>query len=106
MESRKILSALSYFSIFFAGVIFPLIVWIVSVDKVAKGHAKKAFISHLILLIPTPILVFTAIYHMAGNQTEFPIMFFISIIAIVILSIIVAIWNIVKGIQVLSKENI
>lgn len=105
METNKILAALSYFSIFFAGILFPLIVWIVSGDKFTKGHAKKAFLSHLAILIPVPFIVFTAIFEIAGGQTDIPVMFFISIFAMALVSIIVTIWNIVKGIQVLSKET-
>lgn len=102
METGKVLSALSYFSIFFAAIILPLIVWIVAEDMMAKEHAKKAFFSHLILLIPIPLIVFTAIFELSGNLESIPIMFIISIIGTVVLSLIVMVWNIVKGIQVLS----
>lgn len=104
METGKILSALSYFSIFFAGIILPLIVWIVAVDKRAKTHAKKAFFSHLILLIPIPLIIFTAFFELNRNPEAIPVMFFISIITTVLLGLIVMIWNIVKGIQVLSES--
>lgn len=106
METNKILSALSYFSIFFAGVLFPLIVFLISADKTVKSHAKKALVSHLIPLIPVPFIVFSAIFGIAEVQTEIPVVFITSMIAMVILSVIVVIWNIVKGIQVLSKETI
>jgi hypothetical protein len=58
MDTRKVLSGLSYFSIFFAGILFPLVVMLASGDNVTKSHAKKAFVSHLIPLIPTPLLIF------------------------------------------------
>lgn len=106
METNKVLSALSYFSIFFAGIIFPLVVWLVASDKVVKSHAKRAFLSHLIMLIPIPFIVFSAIFDLAANQTEVPVIFIISIISTVVISFIVLIWNIIKGIQVLSKELI
>ncbi|MDQ0157043.1 DUF4870 domain-containing protein [Robertmurraya andreesenii] len=106
MDTNKVLSALSYFSIFFAGIIFPLIVWLVASDKVVKGHAKKAFFSHIITLIPVPIIIFSVIFDIVGGYSDVPVMFFISIIVTVILSLIVLIWNIVKGIQVLTKESI
>lgn len=106
METNKILSALSYFSIFFAGVLFPLIVYFISTDKVVKSHAKKALFSHLIPLIPVPFIIFSAIFGFAQFETGVPVIFITSMIVLIILSLIVLIWNIVKGIQVLSKETI
>jgi drug/metabolite transporter (DMT)-like permease len=106
METKKILAALGYFSTFFAAVLFPLIIFLASDDRAVKVHAKKALLSQLILLIPIPFLIFSAIHEMTGNQSDPPILFITCIIVTIILSIIVAIWNIVKGIQVLSKDSI
>ncbi|MEQ2528802.1 DUF4870 domain-containing protein [Bacillaceae bacterium CLA-AA-H227] len=107
MDSNKILAALSYFSIFFAGIIVPIVVLCVSGDKEVKHHAKKALISHLLLLIPVPIIIFAAFADIIGiHQGEVPIMLFVGFIISIILSIVIFIWNIVKGIQVLSKETI
>lgn len=39
----KVINALSYFSIFFAPVIVPIIIWIVGDDADIIGNAKKAF---------------------------------------------------------------
>lgn len=104
METNKILSALSYFSVFFAGFLFPLIVFLVTNDKEVKGHAKRALFSHLLPLIPVPVIIFTAVYDIVGTPTGEPsILFFICVGLTVILSLIVVIWNIVKGIQVLAK---
>jgi Domain of unknown function (DUF4870) len=104
LELNKILSSLSYFSILFAGIVFPLIVWLAAEDKEVKGHAKKAFFSHLIPLVPMPILLFGFLHELiAGDPagTTFPVIFFLSIAFIIILSMIVFVWNIVKGIKVL-----
>jgi len=107
MESNKILSALSYFSIFFAGIIVPIVMLCVSGDKEVKSHAKKALISHLIPLIPVPFIIIAALTDvLALHQGDLPILFFISIAISIILSLVIMIWNIVKGIQVLSKETI
>lgn len=104
MDMNKLLAAISYFSIFFAGILFPLIVWIVSSERFVKEHAKKAFLSHLFPLIPVPFIIYTAISGMIGGQPEVPVLFFVSIIAVAVIGVIVTIWNIVKGIQVLSTE--
>lgn len=102
METNRILSSLNYFSVLFAGILFPLIVWLAAEDKEVKGHAKKAFFSHLIPLIPLPILIFAIFSELIrGDQT--PVIFFTSIVLIIILSCIVLVWNIVKGIKVLRS---
>jgi hypothetical protein len=98
---------LSYFSIFFAGFLFPLIVFLISENKEVKSHAKKALFSHLIPIIPVPFIVITAIVQTLRSPYGEPsILFFVGVGLTVILSLIVLIWNIVKGIQVLSKETL
>jgi uncharacterized membrane protein YhdT len=106
METNKVLSALCYFSMLFAGFIFPLVVFFVTNDPTTKNHAKKALISHLLPIVPVPFLI-------AGILTDFaqgagsPRMFTIScIIVVVIISITVFIWNIVKGVKVLMQKSI
>jgi len=104
MESRKVLSCLCYFSIFFAGFLFPLVVFFASGDEVTKMHAKKSLLSHLIPLLPTPFLIFAIIYDSGNPQMVVPVF---SIICVAILAIIwvgVIIWNIVKGVKVLRTE--
>ncbi|CRK81446.1 DUF4870 domain-containing protein [Neobacillus massiliamazoniensis] len=102
MDSRRVLSSLCYFSIFFAGFIFPLVVYLASGDEVTKMHAKKSLLSHLIPLILLPFLVVAIIYDAQGNQVP---LFTIGCIVILALTIlIVVIWNIIKGVKVLSAE--
>lgn len=104
METGKVLSGLSYLSVFFAGIIFPLIVYFVAEDKRAKEHAKKALLSHLIVLIPVCITFVTFIIE-ASNNAEFPVLFIISIILTILTSLIVTVWNIIKGIKVFTSEH-
>ena len=104
METRKVLSSLCYFSIFFAGFIFPLIVYFASGDDVTKRHAKKSIISHLIPLIPTPLLVFALYYDFANTPDSVPAFTIISIVVLIIIWIVVVIWNIIKGVKVLVSE--
>ncbi|MDZ5474120.1 DUF4870 domain-containing protein [Bacillus sp. 31A1R] len=106
METNKILSALSYFSIFFAGIVFPLIVLLVSEDKRVKEHAKSALLSHFIPLIPVPFLIFAGVTGAIQGTTEMPIFLAVGVVVTIILSLVVTIWNIVKGVKVLSKESI
>lgn len=105
VDTNKVLSALSYFSILFAGFIFPLVVYFVVEDSRVKYHAKKAFLSHLIPLIPVPLVIIGAIIDATGNSgTGVPIIVFLGVGLSIIVSLVVLIWNIIKGVKVLKEE--
>ncbi|KAF0818911.1 MULTISPECIES: DUF4870 domain-containing protein [unclassified Cytobacillus] len=104
METRKVLSALSYFSIMFAGFIFPLIVFFASEDMEVKRHAKRAFLSHLIPLVPVPFIVVAGVTQFAVNDQGIPFLFLAAAGITIILLLIVFIWNIIKGVKVLIQE--
>jgi hypothetical protein len=105
METNKVLAALSYFSVLFAGFIFPLVVYFVTEDVNVKKHAKKAFLSHLIPLIPIPLIFIVVINDITGNQGEvFPVLLIIAVGSSIILSLVVLIWNIIKGVKVLKND--
>ena len=104
METRKVLSSLCYFSIFFAGFLFPLIVYFASGDEGTKRHAKKSLLSHLIPLIPTALMVFTIlndIFNLHDRVSAFTI---ISIVVLLLKWVVVIIWNIIKGVKILITE--
>jgi hypothetical protein len=106
MDTDKVLAALSYFSILFAGIIFPIVVYFVTTNDKVKSHAKKALISHLIPFIP--ILVFGLIFIIGilidTGQWMFSAFLFIGVGLSIILSLVVLIWNIIKGVKVLQNE--
>jgi hypothetical protein len=104
METRKVLSGLCYLSIFFAGFIFPLVVYFATGDEVTKKHAKKSLLSHLIPLIPTALMVFAILTDIAKMQDQVPAFTIISIVLVMITWSVVAIWNIFKGVKVLVSE--
>jgi hypothetical protein len=105
MDTRKVLSGLCYFSIFFAGILFPLVVMFASGDEVTKSHAKKAFLSHLIPLIPVPLLIFALFTDLNTiNSDGIPVFTLISAGIMVLLSLIVTIWNVIKGVKALMTE--
>ena len=79
-------------------------VLIASGDQVTKMHAKKALLSHLIPLIPTPIVLFAVVYEFGKGVVDVPVLTIISIVILVILWVTVLIWNIVKGVKVLIAE--
>jgi hypothetical protein len=105
MDTRKVLSGLCYFSIFFAGILFPLVVMLASGDDVTKGHAKKAFLSHLIPLIPVPLLIFAIFSDLnAINNDAIPVFTLVSAGILILISLIVTIWNVIKGVKALMME--
>ncbi|WP_026694475.1 DUF4870 domain-containing protein [Peribacillus kribbensis] len=101
MNKDKILASLSYFSIFFAPFLLPLIIYFVSDNFYVKGHAKKALLSHLVPFLGI-IMIITGIIGDFANG-GLPVFFIIGIIVYGLLSFIVLIWNIVKGIRLLMN---
>jgi hypothetical protein len=100
-NTNKIISALCYFSIFFAGFILPIAVYFIVDDREVKTHAKRAFISHLIPLVTIPIFVVGGI--MSGIGDVFGIVIILGFLLTFLINIVVIIWNVVKGIQVLKS---
>ncbi len=45
-KNQNILSSLSYFSVFFAPIIFPIFVWIFA-EKPTSTHGRKALFNHI-----------------------------------------------------------
>ncbi|MGX9135997.1 DUF4870 domain-containing protein [Rummeliibacillus sp. JY-2-4R] len=117
LDNNRVLSSLCYFSIFFAGFILPVIVYFAANNQEVKHHAKRAFISHLLLLIPTIIGVVLFIALLASSAFTFNVSFanesssgggtfiivawFVFIIVETILSLGVVIWNIIQGVKIL-----
>ncbi|MCJ8013847.1 DUF4870 domain-containing protein [Paenibacillus sp. KQZ6P-2] len=94
---RHFLPASSYFSIFFAPIILPIIVWIVSRDHYVEMHSKYALISHILPLIAAVPLI---ILSFKANQTS-SVFGYIMLFAIIYLGTVI--YNIVKGIKVLLQ---
>jgi len=100
-STQKLISSICYFSIFFAGFILPLVVYLVVDNKEVKRHAKLAFLSHLVPLISVPICIVIAVF---GMMNEMIVFLIASALFTGILNFAVIIWNIVKGIKVLKVE--
>lgn len=97
MKVEAILSSFCYFSIFFAPFLFPIVVYFVVRDEETKSNAKKAFLSHLLPLAAAFLIVL--LFIAAGGDPGIAI---ITVgLVFFLLSFIVFIWNIVRGIQVL-----
>jgi hypothetical protein len=102
MDMKRVLSAFCYFSILFAGILFPLVAYFASEDLEVKQHAKSALLSHLIPLIPLPLILLSVYYEITMGTGEFPVLVIISGILMAVVGFIVLIWNLVKGIKVLN----
>jgi hypothetical protein len=110
METRKILAALAYFSIFFMGFILPAVLYFVSDDRYVKDHAKAALLSHLIP-IACGIIAFIGAFAtgfagmsmggMEGAGIGSIIGMFLLFGVTAIVSLVVTIWNVYKGVKVL-----
>lgn len=66
MLDKKIISALSYFSLFFAPVITPAIIWCTTKDKEIRHHVKWALLTQATFVagIVVMIFYFTIMYHL------------------------------------------
>ncbi|WP_211746339.1 DUF4870 domain-containing protein [Paenibacillus sp. Marseille-Q4541] len=92
---RQLLSSLSYFSIFFAPFLLPLIVWIVAKDDYISGHAKKAFFSHIFpFLAAIPLLIFMFNANHAASIVGYVILFLVIYFGAFV-------YNIYQGVKVL-----
>lgn len=105
MSSDRMISVISYISIFFAPVLLPLIVWIVGNEFVSK-HARRAFMSQVF-----PWLFFLGamvpLWIDGGNfQSESISIVFISLISLFMISLLViVILNIIWMIIVLKNTK-
>ncbi|HAT55234.1 MAG TPA: hypothetical protein DCW31_08370 [Lactobacillus sp.] len=102
--SHKILSSLSYLSIFFLPVLFPLIVWIAaSGQRDVTVHAAHAFWTQLLpTIMAFGIFFFVAVYGLTIGPNAGLGWFSLLLIGIMaLLSLILWLYNVVMGIRVL-----
>lgn len=105
MDQNKVFSSLCYFSIFFAPFLFPIVMYFIVDNKEVKGHAKKSLLSHIIPFIAYIIiigfLVGGAVIDTTGDV--FFWVFISGMLIVGIMSVAIYIYNIVKGIKVLTN---
>ncbi len=113
MPNNKILAALCYFSVFFAPLLLPVIVYFITDDREIKFHAKRSLVSHLIpvvLLVAGFIIfsfsMFSYTSGMDGMLSEgfgfWQLTPFLFMLVYGLLFIIIVIWNIFQGVKVLK----
>lgn len=100
MDTNKVLSALCYFSVMFAPFIVPIIIYFASDDSFVKKHAKSSLLSHVIPALFIPV-VFIAAFYDFSQSTDLPVLLLISFVVFGITSLIIFIWNLVRGVKLL-----
>lgn len=111
MPSNKLLAALSYFSVFFAPLLVPVIIYFVTDDREVKSHAKRSFVSHIIpvaLLIAGMIILSFSLLSVNNYTNGVPTGFsfwqltpllFMLLYGLLFMGVIV--WNVYNGVKVL-----
>jgi len=105
LDNSKALSALNYFSVFFAPFIVPIIIYFISPDPEVKRHSIRALLSHVIPFILGIILVVTlfivGVFSMQVNGDNVLATWVLLVLGYGLLYLAIIIWNVVQGIKVL-----
>ncbi|AGT33430.1 hypothetical protein M493_16080 [Geobacillus genomosp. 3] len=108
MSTNKVLAALCYFSVFFAPFLLPIVVYFVVEDMDVKRHAKRSLVSHLIPVLTVGLFIALSAFpvllgHWGGESFLFSGgLVWLGFLAAGAVNLVVVIWNVVKGIQVLK----
>ena len=105
MDNSKALSALNYFSVFFAPFIVPIIIYFVSSDPEVKRHSIRALLSHVIPFI-LGIILAVALLIVGGFSVQVSgekvlVTWVLLVLGYGLLYLAIVIWNVVQGIKVL-----
>ena len=111
--NSKLLAALCYFSVFFAPLLLPVIVYFVTDDREVKTHAKRSLVSHLVptvLLIAGLVIFSFSMFSFTYSMDEMPSgnfgfwqltpLLFMLVYGILLLAILI--WNVFQGVKVLK----
>lgn len=113
MSNSKLLSSLCYFSVFFAPLLLPIIIFFVTDENEVKRHAKRALVSHIIpmaLLLAGFVILSFSIFSfssqpIATTDNQMMVWSILPLVFITLYSalfLVVLIWNIYQGIKVLK----
>ena len=105
LNNSKTLSALNYFSVFFAPFIVPIIIYFISQDSEVKRHSIRALLSHVIPFIFGIILVvalfIVGIFSVQMNGDMIVTTWVLLLLGYGLLYLVIIIWNVVQGIKAL-----
>ena len=105
LNNSKGLSALNYFSVFFAPLLVPIIIYFVSPDPEVKRHSTRALLSHVIPFIFGIILVIVlfivGVFNTQVNGDTLFVTWVLLVLGYGLIYLAIIIWNVVQGIKVL-----
>ncbi|MEH7559607.1 hypothetical protein, partial [Priestia megaterium] len=68
-----------------------------------KKHAKTAFLSHLLPIATAILFLFFLLPALTGSSGTVFILLIVALVVVSLVNVVVFVWNIVKGIQILSR---
>jgi cytochrome c biogenesis factor len=103
-KTNKVLASLNYFSVFFAPFLLPIAIYFIVDHIEVRQHAKKALVSHIIPFLSILAVIGMIVFSGFSNPSEvtFLTVFFGGFLVVGLINLIVFIWNIVKGIKLLT----
>lgn len=107
-KNQNILSALSYFSVFFAPIVLPILVWILS-EKPTSTHGRKALFNHIYIYFFIFLINVCYIFSREVFEKPFDNPYLISNVSlgigVVLMVVVFAIFllNIIRGIKLLTN---
>ncbi|WP_062199757.1 DUF4870 domain-containing protein [Massilibacterium senegalense] len=111
MNENRILAAIGYFGIIFVPVLFPLIIFFVSMDEKVKKHAKTAMITQIVPFLFWVIAVIFIFVSglgtlIAGDTGEaFGFIFLTAIGLGLLINLSLYVYNIIKGVLVIFQKE-
>ncbi|MCG7337937.1 hypothetical protein MHZ36_01415 [Staphylococcus sp. ACRSN] len=108
IQGNRVLASISYFSLFFAPIIVPIVIWIFA-DKPASQHASKSLVYHIITYSGPIIALVTGSLGMSLMQNTSNNWITIIAIAIACLLAFATLWytikNVYRGVSVLTSKT-
>ncbi|MBF2482653.1 hypothetical protein IA817_15325 [Listeria seeligeri] len=105
MFDKKIISALSYFSLFFAPVITPAIIWCTNKDKEIRHQwallTQTTFVAGLIVIIS----LYNNVPFSTNSADTIHFLALATVFFIVFLNVSILIFNLIRGITRIVKRN-
>ncbi|MBY7141545.1 DUF4870 domain-containing protein [Virgibacillus sp. NKC19-3] len=106
-KNNNVLASLNYFGIFFAPFLFPLVMMLVTKDDKVRFHAKRAILSHsLILIIIIVVMGLSTIFYLFHPAKLTAGVLVIGYLVASVISVILFIWNVVQGVEAVTSNNI
>ncbi|RIP34762.1 hypothetical protein BUZ14_06185 [Staphylococcus gallinarum] len=107
IQGNRVLASISYFSLFFAPILVPIIIWILA-DKPASQHASKSLIYHIVTYLGPIVALLTGSFGVSLTQNTSNNWITIIVIVIACLLAFVTLWytikNVYRGVSVLISE--